>query len=318
MNKINRSDSEGIGGAGRDMNRDPLSGKPGAHPVGTGTGAAIGATVGGIVGAIGGPVGIAAGAAAGGVAGGLVGKGAAEYINPTGEVEYWRDVFPSRPYASGRQFNDFAPVYYSTAEAYQSNNGSSFEDVEPELQRKWTGNPSNSRLSWSEARDASKDAWDRLAKNTRGMTSEPEHEAAEDVNSLVELLYDGAKGFKEASEFVKDPQFRNGFAHYSEQRTGFIEELKPMIAMRGEKPDHSGSLTGLLHRGWIGLKSAFSNGDKAILSECERGEDAVVAKYRKVLQSGKLTPELSSVIHRQYTQVQQAHDTVKTWRDSVT
>jgi hypothetical protein len=49
-----------------DLNADPISGEPGAHPIGTGVGAAGGAAAGAAVGAAGGPV----GAAVGGVVGG--------------------------------------------------------------------------------------------------------------------------------------------------------------------------------------------------------------------------------------------------------
>lgn len=299
-----------------DMNRDPITGKPGAHPVGTGTGAAVGGAIGGVVGAVGGPLGIAAGAAIGGVAGGLVGKTAAEAVNPTGEVEYWRNEFVNRPYASGRNFDDFAPVYYSTAEAYRSNSNSTFEDIEPRLEQEWMRNPSNSRLSWTDARNASKDAWNRLAKATKGSTSEEEHEAAEQVNSLVEVLYDGAKGFEQASDAAEAPHYKNGFSQFAAQRLAFILELKPMIASRGEQPQESGTVRGALHRGWTGIKAALTSGDKAILSECERGEDVAVAKYRSVLQSDKLTPEIESVVRRQYQQVQATHSTVRQWRDS--
>src|SRR5215213_11818884 len=69
-----------------DENRDPITGAPGSHPVGTGVGAAGGGAAGAAVGAAIGagmsgpaaPVGAAIGAVVGAVAGGLAGKGAAE------------------------------------------------------------------------------------------------------------------------------------------------------------------------------------------------------------------------------------------------
>src|SRR5215218_10475619 len=83
----------------RDANRDPISGEPGAHPVGAGLGAAAGgAAAGAAAGAVAGPVGAAAGAIIGGVAGGLAGKGIAERIDPTTEDAYWRDEYPKRDY----------------------------------------------------------------------------------------------------------------------------------------------------------------------------------------------------------------------------
>lgn len=301
--------------AGVDMNRDPITGAPGSHPVGTGTGAAIGATVGGVVGAVGGPLGVAAGAAVGGVAGGLVGKTTAEAVNPTGEVEYWKSEFVNRPYARGAEWADYEPAYYSTAALYDSYWGKPFEDVEPELQRSWSTNRKSSRLGWSEVRNASKDAWDRLAERSRKTASSEQRESAETANDLIEFLYDGAKGFDQAAEAVKNPTYKDGLRRFSQQREQFIGELKPLIASRGEKPETSGTVRGALHRGWIGIKNAVTSGDHAILAECERGEDAAVAKYRKVLESDELTPEMRRVLQSQFTQVQSAHDTVRNWRD---
>lgn len=66
-----------------DANRDPLTGTPGAHPVGTGLGAAGGAGAGAAIGAMAGPIGAGIGAAIGGIVGGLAGKGGGEAVNPT-------------------------------------------------------------------------------------------------------------------------------------------------------------------------------------------------------------------------------------------
>src|SRR5436190_23626440 len=82
-----------------DANRDPITGAPGAHPVGTGLGAAAGGmAAGAAVGSVAGPVGTAVGAAAGAVVGGLAGKGIAEMIDPTAEEAYWRENYTLQPY----------------------------------------------------------------------------------------------------------------------------------------------------------------------------------------------------------------------------
>src|SRR6185503_11003591 len=65
------------------VNPDPLTGTPGAHPVGTGIGAMSGAAAGASIGAVAGPVAAALGTVVGAVAGGLAGKGAAEAVHPT-------------------------------------------------------------------------------------------------------------------------------------------------------------------------------------------------------------------------------------------
>ena len=75
-------------------NRDPITGAPGAHPVGTGIGAiAGGAAVGAAIGTVAGPLGTGIGMAAGAIAGGLAGNGIAEKIDPTAEDAYWRTSY---------------------------------------------------------------------------------------------------------------------------------------------------------------------------------------------------------------------------------
>ena len=88
MIDISRANDDSDEDADADANRDPLTGAPGAHPVGTGLGAAGGAGAGAAVGAIGGPLGAGIGALIGGVAGGLAGKGAGEAANPTDPSSY--------------------------------------------------------------------------------------------------------------------------------------------------------------------------------------------------------------------------------------
>src|SRR6187431_3294256 len=93
-----------------DLNRDFISGTPGAHPLGTGAGAASGGIAGAAVGmVVGGPVGSAIGAAVGAVTGGLAGKGAAETINPTAEETFWKESYMREPYyVQGKPYEYYA------------------------------------------------------------------------------------------------------------------------------------------------------------------------------------------------------------------
>ena len=111
-------------------NRDPITGEPGAHPIGTGVGAATGgaaagAAAGAAVGTVAGPVGTAIGAAvgvvAGAVGGGLAGKAVAENINPTLEHEYWRGKYAKRPYVqAGEDYEEYGPAYQAAGSRIRS------------------------------------------------------------------------------------------------------------------------------------------------------------------------------------------------------
>jgi hypothetical protein len=147
-----------------DSNPDPITGEPGAHPVGVAGGATGGALAGAAIGAVGGPVGAAVGGAIGAVAGGLAGKAAGEAVNPTEEDTYWRTNHASRPYyKAGRTYDDYRPAYaYGWESAARPEySGRRFEDVESDLSRGWNKARGTSRSEWSDMKAATRDAFDR-------------------------------------------------------------------------------------------------------------------------------------------------------------
>ncbi|WP_435021436.1 hypothetical protein TA3x_002373 [Tundrisphaera sp. TA3] len=156
-----------------DANRDPITGEPGAHPVGTGLGAAgAGAAAGAVGGMAAGPVGAAVGAVVGAVAGGLAGKGVAESIDPTTEDAYWRDAHRERPYAqAGTSYDHYRPAYQYGWESRGIHADKSFDEVEGDLGRDWDSRKGSSSLTWDHAKHAARDAWDRVDHTVRNATS---------------------------------------------------------------------------------------------------------------------------------------------------
>jgi uncharacterized protein (TIGR02284 family) len=142
-------------------------------------------------------------------------------------------------------------------------------------------------------------------------------EAISTINNLIETLKDGEKGFKEASEAVRDPQLKSLFQQYSQQRHRFATELQSQAQSLGEfRPEKSSSIAGAMHRAWINLKSAVTSGDdKAILSECERGEDSAVHEFEEAMHDG-LSGQAREVVSRQFNEIKSAHDRVKQLRDT--
>lgn len=146
------------------QNRDPISGETGAHPIGTALGAGAAASAGAALGAVAGPVGSAAGAVvgaiAGGIFGGLAGSGIAELVNPTQEIEYWRENYSSRPYVNqGANFETYKPAYEYGYKSRAENPDRSFDQVRDELQSNWQTNKTN--LDWTQAEPAIRDSYER-------------------------------------------------------------------------------------------------------------------------------------------------------------
>jgi len=150
-----------------DLNRDPISGTIGAHPLGAGAGAASGGVAGAAAGmAMGGPVGSVIGAAVGAVAGGLAGKSAAEAVNPTAEETFWRETYIREPYfVKGRTYEYYAEGFRAGWEGRVHHDGRSFEEVEPELQSEYNRSKSVLDPDWEDLRPAAHAAWHRVDRH---------------------------------------------------------------------------------------------------------------------------------------------------------
>jgi len=136
------------------------------------------------------------------------------------------------------------------------------------------------------------------------------------LNHLIEICKDGQDGFQESAKTAKHPELTTLFGNYAQQRGTFASELHQLVAELGEEPETDGSTAAAVHRGWIDLKAAITNGsDHAILAECERGEDYAVSAYQTALEE-ELPAHIRSVVAAQSVGVQSAHDDVRNRRDA--
>jgi uncharacterized protein (TIGR02284 family) len=312
----------------RDMNRDPITDEPGAHPVGTGIGATGGAVTGAAVGAIGGPIGAAVGGVVGAVVGGLAGKAAAEAVNPTAEEAYWRDNYSKEPYyEQGREFDEYAPAYRLGVTGR-----SRYEDwdaAEPRLASEWESSRGGSSLSWPQAQHASRAAWNRIdntlrsggaaaavgAAQSAGNSSGDRDDVIDALQDLVECCKDGEYGFRACAEQAQRQDLKSTFLQRADDCRSAAQELNEQIRSLGGKTEDGGSVAGALHRGWVSVKATLSTyDDKAVLEECERGEDNAKARYTKALKQ-QLPASIKLIVERQMQGLQRNHDQIKMLRD---
>ena len=153
----------------RDANRDPISGAPGAHPVGVGLGTAAGGmAAGAAAGVVAGPVGALAGAVVGGIVGGLAGKAAGEALDPTAEDAYWKENYKSESYYDNAlQYDDYSPAYRTGYTGRARLGARSFDEVESDLRKDYESSKGQSKLSWEHAKHATRAAWNRLGDDRR-------------------------------------------------------------------------------------------------------------------------------------------------------
>jgi len=136
-------------------------------------------------------------------------------------------------------------------------------------------------------------------------------QVVEVLNRLIQTCKDGENGFRTAAGGVKTPELKHLFESYSSERARFASELQAEVQRLGSKPQDSGSVAGVLHRGWINIKAMVTGQhEAAIITECVGGEDAAMKTYEEASQSG-LPEAIQSVVARQLDQVREAHARVR-------
>lgn len=139
------------------------------------------------------------------------------------------------------------------------------------------------------------------------------------LNDLTEINNDRVAGFEKAIAEINDENvdLKAIFQEYSTQSRKFSQELTAIVAGYGEDIETGNSVAGTLHRAWIDVKSLFGGSDRAsILSEAERGEDAIKAAYKMALENGELTGEAFDTVSKQAEAIKAAHDAIKALRDA--
>lgn len=137
------------------------------------------------------------------------------------------------------------------------------------------------------------------------------------LNDLIEISNDGKEGFKACAENAnyESPKLKTLFIERAHGCALAAEELKAFVRTLGGTPADGTTASGALHRGWLNVKTAITGkSDRAVLEECERGEDVAKSVYQKAL-ARELPESIRIVVERQYQGVLRNHDQIKALRD---
>jgi uncharacterized protein (TIGR02284 family) len=104
------------------------------------------------------------------------------------------------------------------------------------------------------------------------------------LDKLIDACKDGEYGFKTRAEQAQSDHLRTVFLERADSSRRGAAELQVRVSRLGGGPETDSRATGTLHRGWVSLKGALTEGnDQAILDECEHGEDAALERYRAAI-----------------------------------
>ncbi|WP_028297609.1 ferritin-like domain-containing protein [Olivibacter sitiensis] len=144
---------------------------------------------------------------------------------------------------------------------------------------------------------------------------------ADVLNDLIQINNDRIKGYQTALEDTEwtDADLKALFEYYVIQTKQFNKELSEAVAHYGhELPEEGTTAAGKLHRAWIDIKTTFTGKDrKAVLEECERGEDASKKAYRDALTEATSFPaEVQELLRKQADEQLKGHDKIRDLRDA--
>lgn len=147
-----------------------------------------------------------------------------------------------------------------------------------------------------------------------------QEKAAEIVNDLVKINNDRIEGYDRAINEAKDSDtdLKATFEGMKSESEQFRQELSGIARQLGAEPASGTRTDGKIYRAWMDVKATFTGGSrKAVLENCEFGEDAAQRAYRTALsQENELPEDVRNVVSRQQQSLKASHDRIKQMRDS--
>jgi uncharacterized protein (TIGR02284 family) len=117
------------------------------------------------------------------------------------------------------------------------------------------------------------------------------------LNGLIANIVDSVDGFMVAAGETKDEHLGEIFQAHARDRGVVIRGLQAEVLRLGGNPEVQGTLLAGLHRNFVALKTAVArNNLRAILSEVERSEDRLKAKFDGVLADIRISAPVRAVI----------------------
>ncbi|MEJ7778738.1 MAG: PA2169 family four-helix-bundle protein [Daejeonella sp.] len=139
------------------------------------------------------------------------------------------------------------------------------------------------------------------------------------LNDLILINNDRIEGYQRAKEELKDgnEDLKSLFTDMIAESHTLKMQLATEVAASGEDIEQGTTNSGKIYRVWMDVKAAFTGHDrKAVLANCEFGEDAAQKAYDMAIKEDGLPGHILSLISQQKTTLRASHDKIKALRDA--
>ncbi len=142
------------------------------------------------------------------------------------------------------------------------------------------------------------------------------------LNDLVLINNDRIEGYEKSLKELKENgehlEWEPMFLRFIDDSRRYKMEIGTEIQALGKDIEQGTSASGKLHRAWISVKETFTGHDEHnLLEEIERGEDAIKNTYEDALNDDVLPAYIIDILDEQLQEITEAHDEIKSLRDSV-
>ena len=135
----------------------------------------------------------------------------------------------------------------------------------------------------------------------------PDPSDALDLQLVLMRYVDSQEGYQLAAELMERPNLAEAFSEVSARRREVAQRIAELIELKGEKAEPEGSSEGAIHRWWMRLREKIADEElQAVLSECVRGEKALLDSLDKALSSGDLAPSETALLEEAAAEVRLA------------
>jgi len=138
------------------------------------------------------------------------------------------------------------------------------------------------------------------------------------LNDLVVINNDRIVGYERALEEAKpeDSDLKALFTKMIDESRKIRIDLAGEVQALGGEFEAGTTASGKLYRAWMDVKAVFTGHDRhAVLSNCERGEDAAQNAYKDALEDDKLPGYIRTMLEAQKQMLRSSHDKIKALRD---
>lgn len=137
------------------------------------------------------------------------------------------------------------------------------------------------------------------------------------LDDLIVTTIDSILGYEHSAEMADRDRYTEFFIAMAAERRQVVEALSARSRELGGTPATYGSTAGTVHRRIEDLRHALGGGDKAILSEIERGEDYLKEEFERALADKYISSGTNGVIQVCFDSVMRGHDRTNKLKDSL-